>query len=208
MIANDCASLPVPAVVGTPIDGSIGRVALLVAAVVAHRSAVRQHEIDALRAVERAAAADRHDGIDTAAAARTRPASTMFVSGFGPKSWKRNARTPAARAHRRLVRRVRDRPLPGPRRSTSARTTAHAPAHPGARTSLRQRSRASAGEDRMAARRGHFSKVQATSYPAVSDKAVIGYDNLTTMEAAKRSGAASLVEWLADQGARPRTARE
>ncbi len=28
MIANDWASLPVPAVVGTPIDGSIGRVAL------------------------------------------------------------------------------------------------------------------------------------------------------------------------------------
>ena len=28
MIAYDCASLPVPAVVGTPIDGSIGRPAL------------------------------------------------------------------------------------------------------------------------------------------------------------------------------------
>ena len=28
MIAYDCASLPVPAVVGTPIAGSIGRVAL------------------------------------------------------------------------------------------------------------------------------------------------------------------------------------
>ena len=28
MSAYDCASLPVPAVVGTPIDGSIGRAAL------------------------------------------------------------------------------------------------------------------------------------------------------------------------------------
>ena len=87
MSAYDCASLPVPAVVGTPIDGSIGSRRLAEALVVAHRAAVGQHEVDALGAVQRAAAAERDERVDRAARPRARgPPRPSRVSGLASKS--------------------------------------------------------------------------------------------------------------------------
>ncbi len=86
MMANDWASLPVPAVVGTPIDGSIGRVAL---------SWPRYSRIDpplvSTKLMPFAQSSELPPPIATMestphAAAWIRPVSTMFVSGFAPKS--------------------------------------------------------------------------------------------------------------------------
>ena len=78
--AYDCASLPVPAVVGTPIDGSIGFVRLAEALVVGHLAAVGEQEVDPLGAVHRAAAADADDQVDVCAAGEMpAPASTWSI---------------------------------------------------------------------------------------------------------------------------------
>ena len=62
--AYDWASLPVPAVVGTPMDGSIGFLRLAEALVVGHAAAVGEQEVDPLGAVHGAAAADGDDEVD------------------------------------------------------------------------------------------------------------------------------------------------
>ena len=81
--ANDWASLPVPAVVGTAIIGSISRSGLADAPIVLHPPAVGVEEVDPLGAVHRAAAAqaDEHFGLDRRFATAS-PASTLSVVGF------------------------------------------------------------------------------------------------------------------------------
>ena len=62
--ANDWHSLPVPAVVGMAISGSIGRVGLADAPIVLHPPAVGQQEIAALGRIHAAAAAQADEEVD------------------------------------------------------------------------------------------------------------------------------------------------
>ena len=68
-----------PAVVGTPIEGSIGLVGLAEALVIGHLAAVGEQEVDPLGAVHRTAAADGHDEIDVERPGEWTPASDLLV---------------------------------------------------------------------------------------------------------------------------------
>ena len=62
--AKDWASLPLPAVVGIPMEGSMGRSALPDAPVVLHAAALGEEEVDALGAVHGTASAETCNEVD------------------------------------------------------------------------------------------------------------------------------------------------